>query len=158
MEQRKKMAIALMGVTLLAGGAYMLSGGEVTDQDRFKALIEEMAEDIEDRDVGSLFSHMKEGFSATIGRRFLDRGQLRMLITGTLLKYKEPISVALRDVAVTVSEDKATATLIGGLAKGGELKAEMAPDRAWSFEVLLEKNVEEDEWMIREVAAKRTEW
>ncbi len=158
MEQRKKIAIALIGATLLAGGAYMFSGGEVTEEDRIIALLEQMAEEIEDRDVGAFFSHMQEGFSAKISGQFLDRGMLRMSITGALFKYKETISVRLRDIAVTVSEGKATATLLGALAQGGELKAGVAPDRAWSFEVLLEKNVEEDEWMIQQVTAQSTDW
>lgn len=148
------MALALIALTLVAGGAWLLSRGETTEEDRIRALLGEMEEAVEDKNVASFVNHLTEGFTLDFEQGLLTRGELRMMLAGVFFRNKQGVSVALREIEVQVEGDEATATLLAGVAEGPELKAGIRPDRAWSMEVRLVKDLEEDRWLIERTEAR----
>lgn len=153
-DWNRRIPLILLGMLALLLCIYLAKGSATTEEDRIRALLEQMAEEVEDKRPGKVISHLTSDFR--VDPEGWTRDGTRTIMAGYFFGIKGRISVALRDVEIDIQGDQALATLRAGFVQGGELAAGLRPDQAYAFRCDLVKL--DGEWMIRRVEKERTDW
>ena len=154
LDWKTDVVMVLLGTLILLLGYHLVMQLFTSEEDRIRDLLGAIANETEKRKPLSVTSHFTHDF--ILVPEGLSRESVRRLLFGYFHQTKGEISVVLRGVEVDLRGDRATAAFKVGIARGGALAAELRPDTAFAFRVILVKV--DGEWKIERAEKEPAEW